>query len=179
MIDKKEFDNFFQYFDSVFIIDIIDMFAVQQPEIMGLLEQSIMEHDLVQIRFWAHKLRTPCGQFHDPVSSKHAALMEEAARGKILQLIDLVIPDYPDSLKKMRAELADNLIQDKIIPAKSIRSFLAGFFDTFPEENSAKLEELEKKIIADGIPEMYLDLKASSAALVDELLVMKKTLLSK
>ena len=179
MIDKQEFNNLFHYFDKKIIIELIDLFADQQPEIVGLLEQSFADYNLVQMRFLAHKFRSPCGQFFDPVSSKHAQLMEEAADRKIIEVVDLLIHDYPDSLRKMRRELDDrDLIQKKIIPAQTLKTFLAGFFDSFSTEDAMKLKDLEMRIIADGMPEMFADLKISTGDLLKELLVMKKKLTS-
>ncbi|MCX6306805.1 MAG: hypothetical protein NT040_17705 [Bacteroidetes bacterium] len=179
MIDKQEFNNNFQYFDAATIVDVIDLFAIQQPELIRLLEQHIAETNLVQIKFFAHKLRGPCLQFFDPVSSNHGEIMEEAANRKIIEVVDLLIPDYPDSLRDMRQEFDEiDLIQKKIAPRLSLKAFLSGFTDSFSAEKALKLEDLEKNKIADGMPLMFADLKASSSELLAELLAMKKELIS-
>ena len=178
MIDQQEFNNLFHYFDKKMIIEIIDLFVDQQPEIVGLLEQSFVDNDLVLMRFWAHKFRSPCEQFFDPVSSKHAKLMEEAADRKIIEVVDSLIHDYPDSLRKMRKELDERDLIQEINHAKTLKTFLACFFATFSTEDAMKLKELEKRIIADGMPEMFADLKISTEELLKELLVMKKKLIS-
>ena len=179
MIDKQEFDNFFKEFDKSVIIEIIDEFVKQQPEIIGLLEQSFADYNLVQIMVWSHKFRTTCGLFRDPVSTKHLQLMEEAANRKIIEVVDILIHDYPDSLKKIRQELdEEDLIRKNIVPVHSLKAFFAGFFDSFSTENAMKLEDLEKMIIADGMPQMLTDLKTSSGELLQELLLIKKKLIS-
>ena len=180
MIDKQEFNNAFQYFDAETIVEVIDLFANVQPEIIKIIEKNIADHDLVQVKLNVHQLKGPCRQFYDPVSSEHAQIMEAAANIKIIKVVESLINDYPDSLKKMRQELDDgDLIQKKILPSKSIKAFLSGFTDTFSSEHAMKLEDIEKRTMADGMSEMFANLKTSSGALLDELLLMKKKLPAK
>ena len=80
MIDRQQFDRTFKQLDKKTIVRIIGLFTDQYPQLIKILEQNMADHDLVQVKFHAHKLKGSLLQFCDPVSSGHAGKMEEAVK---------------------------------------------------------------------------------------------------
>ncbi len=170
MIDKQQFNNTFQYYEADMIIEIIDMYAEEQPHLIQLLEQNLEDHDLIELKWNAHSLKGICAQLFDPVAQEHAKTLEDAALKSIFNVIDILLQDAPETLARLKKEY-DYM---KIYPLRPLKKFLAGFLGSFSEEDTVKLEELEKRFVANGMPQMLSDLKASSSMLKEELLVMKK-----
>ena len=177
MIDKQLFNDTFQHFDKATIVMIIDLYLEQYPLIITTLEKNIAEDDLAQIQFYAHKIKGSLRQFYEPVSSEHARLLEETAKERILEIIDVLIPEYDASLKAFWQEYDNNEVVQKVYSAKNLTGFLSGFSSSFSPEKQQKIKLLEKSKVADGMPKMFADLKASSAELLEELLAMKKDLI--
>ncbi|MFZ4520394.1 MAG: hypothetical protein ACOYNC_01740 [Bacteroidales bacterium] len=178
MIDKEKFNDLFQSLDAKIIVELIDLFAAQQPEVINFLQQSIENYNIIEIKKLAHKFKGTCAQFYDPVSSKHAGIMEEAAHYKILEIVDNLILDYPASLREMRKNLDDNDFVKKALKSPSLKVFLEGFTDSVSQERILKMESLEKLMIMERMPQMFADLEVSSAQLNSELQQIKKELIS-
>ena len=180
MIDKKEFNNTFQYFDKETIIEIIDMFAEQQPEIMNILAQNIADYDLVAIKLNAHKIKGQCSQLFDRASADHAKKLEDYASAKIVDIVYIMLDELPETILRLKQENNESELLHKVIfVAHSIKNFLIGLNVSFDPENTLKLQNLEKSFLADGMPQMLVDLKISSGQLLAELLQMKKELKAK
>ncbi len=174
MIDKQQFENFYQYFTREEIVEIIEIFPEQQPEIINALALNIENHDLVKVKLNAHKLKGPMLQFYDPVASKHAQVMEDAALRKIIEIVDSFIGEYPEPVRAKRLEFDDyDLFRKQIVPAQTLKAYLTGLTGSLSPEAEMRLRELEIMKMADGMHKMLADLKYSSSLLAEELKQMK------
>jgi HPt (histidine-containing phosphotransfer) domain-containing protein len=178
MINKQQFNNFFQHFDKEMIIEVIDLFAEQSPDLIKVLTQNIEDHDLVQVKLNAHKLKGICLQLYDPVSSEHAKMMEDAAKRYIGEVIDSLLGEFPEIHSKLRQETNENTLYLEVIKAHTLKAFLTGLLGSLSAEDTFKLENTEKLIMAEHLPQMLADLTLSTDELLRELLMMKKELTS-
>jgi len=177
MIDKEQFDSTYQHVDNETTIAIIDIFVSQRIELLTTLEHNIANHDLVQVKLNAHKLKGSLGQLYGIISWEQAGRMEDMAFQRILEILDFVIVDYPDSFKTMRQELDDyNFFSKKLVPAHNLTAFFTGFLDLLSPEYIMKLEDLEKSKMADDFSELLSDLNTSSSEFLEDLTAIKKNL---
>ena len=179
MIDKQQFNDLFQYFENEMIIELIDLACEQIPENIQAIAQNINNHNFAQLRLNACKLRGVCTLF-DPVSSRQLREIEDAAQSKIVGIILISLSKFPEILSNLKEEY--NFVSQAFISEvtwqTTLKDFLASLIGSFSDEDALKLEELEKRTMADGIPQMFSELKISSASLIEELLVMKQELTS-
>jgi len=176
MIDKQQFDNTFQYFNPKDTIEIIDLFLEQYPEQISLLAQNIEDNDLVQVKWNAHKLKGICSQFFDAVSADNARKLEDTSKRKIFEIIDIMLHDFPGPLDKLNLEFNESQTYLEIVKVHSIDNFIAGLTGPLSDENTLKLRNLLTVKIAEGIPQIFSDLKISSGLLIEELKAIQKEL---
>jgi hypothetical protein len=177
MIDRIKFDENFQYYDKEDIGELADLFDLQQPEIIGLLDIDVATHNLVGIKLHAHKLLGPMAMFYDPVASAHARQMEDAAMRKIFDIIDSFSSAYPDVILKLRREFDDyDLFLKHLVPAGSLTVFFSRAVANFSSQHALKLAEIEEDFTQKHMVPMLEELRVSSAALRLELLAMKNEL---
>jgi hypothetical protein len=180
MIDKQKFNENYNDFGAETIIDvIIDPFQAEQPKYISLLEKNIADHDLLEIKWNVHKLKSICGLMFDFDSNRLGEILENAALLKILTLVDIMMQSKPDELNRIKDEFEGVSMYMEIYRNKSIEKFLSGYLGPLPDADVKKLQELEKELAEDGIPEMFNAFKASSLLLLEELAAMKSDLNSK
>jgi len=85
--------------------------------------------------------------------------------------------NFPESWTnwKRNAPLVGAVIFFSVL--SSPKDFLTGLIGPFSDENSLKLENLEKRIIADGFPQMLSELESSSKSFLEELKVLRQELI--
>jgi HPt (histidine-containing phosphotransfer) domain-containing protein len=79
MIDRKKFDDTFQYFDKEVILNIIDIFEKELPERFEKIQKNIREKDFNALAFNSHSLKSVAGTFMATEPSRLAKKMEELA----------------------------------------------------------------------------------------------------
>ncbi len=179
MIDKRKFSESYNDLGPEFIIDLIDLYEQRHEALILSLSTNLAAHDLVQVELNAHELKGVCLNFHDPVASEDARRMEEASKRKIVEIIDISLSEFPDVLQKIRQEMDErDLVYKVIFVDRSVKGFLADTLGSLSEDRALKLQDLERNKVEDGMPQMFSDLKSSSALLLEELLKMKKELAS-
>ena len=178
MIDKQQFNDLFQYFENEMIIELIDLACEQIPENIQAIAQNINNHNFAQLRLNACKLRGVCSSLFDPVSSRQLREIEDAAQSKIVGIILISLSKFPEILSNLKEEYDEQELINKVTWQTTLKDFLASLIGPLSDEDALKLEELEKRTMADGIPQMFSELKISSASLIEELLVMKQELTS-
>jgi hypothetical protein len=82
MVDRKKFDENFQYFDKEIIIEIIDIFFSEFEERFEKLLKNVKDRDFVQLKFNAHSLKGVIANFMDPVTIELSRKLDEAAKFK-------------------------------------------------------------------------------------------------
>lgn len=176
MIDKQQFDNFFQYFDNELIVEVIDLFAEQSPALMKTLAQNLENHDLVQVKLNAHKLKGICLQLFDPASSEHARNMEDTAKSLIHEIIHLSLRGFPEILNRLNQEFTESSLVMEVVKYHTIGNFVAGLTGSLSAEKVLDLQNTEKLKVDEDLPRMLSDLTVSTDELLRELLKMKKEL---
>jgi hypothetical protein len=176
MIDKQQFNNFFQHFDKEMVIEVIDLFAEQSPELIRLLAQNIENHDLVQVKLNAHKLKGICLQLYDPVSSDHAKRMEEAAKKHIGDVVAIALDEFPEIHNRLMQEFNESTLFFEVVKGHTIKAFITGLLGSLSAEDALKLANAEKNIVAQDLPQILADLTRSTDELLRELFMMKREL---
>ena len=174
MIDKEKFDETFGMFDNDMIIDIIDTFLNQYPNLSKLLEQSIIENNLVKVKEHAHKLKGSISVFHERVSWNDAQIMENEARNKLLEIIDEFVGFLPESELKMRRENDIEYVL-QLLKNQSILNYFSQVVISFPQDQVERLKEMEKSASM-KLPQMFANLQDSGYKLVMELQALKRRL---
>jgi HPt (histidine-containing phosphotransfer) domain-containing protein len=80
MIEKKEIQKQFRYYDREVVREIIDLFLQTYKQKLELLHSSIAANDLEQVNMHAHSLKGLAGTFMAQETQALAAKMEEMAR---------------------------------------------------------------------------------------------------
>ncbi len=112
MIDRKKFNDNFQYFDNTIIVEIIDIFFSEYEERYGNLQKNVLEKDFAKLKFNAHSLKGVIANFMDPVTidlsrrldemSKHN---EEAGLDELYNELVKKSGDLMEELKQIKKEL--------------------------------------------------------------------------
>ena len=176
MIDKQQVNDFFQCFEKELIIEVIDLACEQIPESIEAIAQNIDNHNFAQLRWNANKIKGVVQQLYDRESYDQARKLVHAARRNIDEIINISLHEFPETLDKLKKKFPDH--NSWITVNNSLNHFLTGLIGPLSDEDALKLEELENRTMADGIPQMFSELKISSASLMEELLVMKQELTS-
>ncbi|HNW72964.1 MAG: Hpt domain-containing protein [Bacteroidales bacterium] len=105
MIDRKKFNENFQYFDKEIIIEIIDIFFSEYDERFEKLSKNVKEQDFVQLKFNAHSLKGVVANFMDPVTIDLSRRLDEAAKNKEKTGLDILYQDLVENTAKLLEEL--------------------------------------------------------------------------
>jgi len=112
MIDRKKFNENFQYFDKEIIVEIIDIFLSEYDERYQKIESNVREKDFVQLKFNAHSLKGVIANFMDPVTIEYSRRLDEMAKEKeevgLQKLFDNLLTssqELLEELKSIRKEL--------------------------------------------------------------------------
>ena len=98
MIDRKKFNDTFQYFDREVVLNIIDIFEKELPGRLEKIQENIREKDYEALAFNAHSLKSVTGTFMASEPTKLAKKLEEMAVRQSGQ-------DLPDLFGKLRSAL--------------------------------------------------------------------------
>jgi HPt (histidine-containing phosphotransfer) domain-containing protein len=105
MIDRKQFDDTFQYFDKEVLLKIIDIFEQELPGRLEKIRENIREKDYETLAFNAHSLKSAAGTFMAGEPRELAGKMEQlATQGTGQDLQDLF-----EKLKSAAEELLNEL----------------------------------------------------------------------
>ena len=176
MIDKARFNETFQCFDKEMLVEIIDSVYEQVPANINEIEQSIENLAFVRLRIHSNNIKQAMQGVCEVDAYSHARKLEHAARRKIDEIIRIMLLEFPKILNNLTDRYNHNNIW--IVVGDNFQDFLSGLIGPLSEENTLKLQELERLAMADGIPQMFLELKASSTLLLEELRAMKQELTS-
>ena len=174
MIDKEKFDETFGMFDNHMIVEIIDAFLNQYPDLSGLLEKSIIENNLVRVKDYSHKLKGSIVVFHERISGYDAQIIENEARFRLLEIIDEFAGFLPESELKIRRENDMEFVL-LLLKNQSIVDYFSRVAVSFPEDRIERLKEMERSLSL-KLPQMFETLQASGKKFVMELQAIKKSL---
>ncbi len=177
MIDKQLFHSYFGEFENELIVEIIDMALEQIPGDMSELKQNIDHIDFIHLKLNACKIRGIFSSLCDPAAAGHARNIENTAGVKMDEIIRVFLDEFPGILDKLETERAACRSRYLFSVLSSPKDFLTGLIGPFSDENSLKLENLEKRIIADGFPQMLSELESSSKSFLEELKVLRQELI--
>jgi hypothetical protein len=103
----------------------------------------------------------------------HALALE-----KIIEIVEVLLKEHPDTLKGLKEKFdGTTALYLEIVKKSTIKNFLTEILGSFSAEQALELERLEKDFMVEVIAPMFLNLETSSAALLSELLSIKKELL--
>lgn len=105
MIDRKKFNENFQYFEKEIVVEIIDIFQSEYDERYRKIENNIREKDFVQLKFNAHSLKGVIANFMDPVTIDLTRKLDEMAKEKQ----EAGLQNLYDSLAKSSRALLEEL----------------------------------------------------------------------
>lgn len=112
MIDRKKFNENFQYFEKEIVVEIIDIFQSEYDERFKTLRGNIEKLDFAQIKFSAHSLKGVVANFMDPVTIDLSRQLDEKAKSKEVSGLSSLFEELEknsaillEELKKIRAEL--------------------------------------------------------------------------
>ena len=80
MIDRKKFNENFQYFDKEVVIEIIDIFFSEYDERFSNLDKNVADRDFDKLKFNAHSLKGVVANFMDPVTIDLSRKLDESAK---------------------------------------------------------------------------------------------------
>ena len=109
MIDRKRFNESFQYFDNDVIIEVIDVFLNEFEERLNKLHTAITENDLPEIIFQAHSFKGVFGTFCAAEPFELSSKIEELAKNNI----SAGLPELFTRLHTATFELAKELREIK------------------------------------------------------------------
>ncbi|MEI6575306.1 MAG: Hpt domain-containing protein [Bacteroidota bacterium] len=107
MIDWERFnEEFVQYFDKAFVLQIIDMFLAEYDARLSVIEQNILDLDFAHVKSNAHDLKSLTGNFRASLPEALARELEQmGAENKNEGLIEVF-----QKLKPAVIELSQELI---------------------------------------------------------------------
>jgi len=82
MIDRKKFDENFQYFENDVIIEIINIFDTEFDERFDALTRNIANRDFDQLKFNAHSLKGVVANFMEPEVIRLSQRFDEMAKNR-------------------------------------------------------------------------------------------------
>ncbi len=105
MIDRKKFDENFQYFDKEIVIEIIDIFFSEFEERFDKLRNNVSEFDFDQLKFNAHSLKGVIANFMDPVTIDLSRRLDDVAKVKQADGLKELFSELESSSRKLYEEL--------------------------------------------------------------------------
>lgn len=116
MIDKQEFDEFYQFYNDNMVVEIIDLFLDEYPGRVIALKENILAKNFGKtdghIGFIAHKLKGLMVYLYDPIPIEYAeAIIDLDDKGiseGMMELYDKLVPAVDDlvlQVKEIRTKL--------------------------------------------------------------------------
>lgn len=118
MIDRKMFNDNFQYFDNVNIVEVIELYlSLYQQEFLNI-RKSIAQKDFQDLASATCKLRGMVSCFYDPVVTEQSRRLETMTRNnnKIEDGLETLLDELEVNSGLMAEELkkmAEELIKDQ------------------------------------------------------------------
>ncbi|MEI7725182.1 MAG: hypothetical protein WCK09_08760 [Bacteroidota bacterium] len=178
MIDKQQLNDFFQYFEKELVIELIDLANKNIPEIITAIAKDIDDLDFVDLKRNACQIRGICSSFNDPISSNIARDIEDAAGNKLIEITRITLSEFPEIRAKKEPSHSAHGHWLEVMSAGSPKNYLISLIGPFADEDSLKLAALEKRIMAEGIPEMFSELKVAATLLLEEMQIIKQELMA-
>lgn len=97
MIDRKQFNDVFQYFDKEIIVEIIDMFISEHDERFRKMKKNLADNDFTGFQFNSHS-KGVIANFWDPVTVEQSTRLDNIAKIAKEQWINF------DKIAKMEIE---------------------------------------------------------------------------
>jgi len=107
MIDRKKFNENFQYFDKEIVVEIIDIFDSEFNDRFAAIQKSIDDKDFVQLKFNAHSLKGVIANFMDPAAIELSRKLDEVAKMKETHGLQELYNELFSSSKNLREELKE------------------------------------------------------------------------
>lgn len=92
----------------------------------------------------------------------------------IVEIIDIFLSEYDERFKNLRANVAERDFEKLKFNAHSLKGVIANFKDPVTIDQSKRLDDMAKNKVENGLDKALADLEKSSAALIEELIVIKK-----
>lgn len=107
IIEKKRFQENFQYFDKEVVLEIINLFIEEYPERMLTIRKNIEQKDFDQLRFNAHSLKGVVANFIAPEVHALAKSLEMKGTSKDSSDIDTLYSELKGKADVMVEELTE------------------------------------------------------------------------
>ena len=107
IIEKKRFQENFQYFDKEVVSDIINIFIEEYPARLLTIRKNIDQKDFDQLRFNAHSLKGVVANFIAPEVQGIARTMEMKGTNKDMEDLDKLYSELKEKTDTMVEELAE------------------------------------------------------------------------
>ena len=178
MIDKQQFNDFFQYFEKELVIEIIDFNKKQILEIIYDTERSIEEYDLGNLRWKTEMIKDSIKymNFRETDAFLLSKALDYKLRSIIDQIINIFLIEFPDSLRKLT--LDNNVKIWNTVGPHTLNEYLTGLIGPLSEQDRLKLETMQKQAIENGIPLMFSEMKVATTLLLEELQIMRQELMA-
>ena len=92
----------------------------------------------------------------------------------VKEIIDIYISEYPERMINLEKNIKENDLDSLYKNAHSMKGVTANFFDKATEEFARQLESKGKDGDANGLEDIFAELKKASESLVDELEALGK-----
>ncbi|MCX6279195.1 MAG: Hpt domain-containing protein [Bacteroidetes bacterium] len=93
MIDRKQFNDVFEYFDKEVIVEIIDIFVSEYDDRFRKLRANVTDKDFKNLQFNAHSLKGVIANFMDPVTIEQSKRLDEMAKKEIVAGLEKALED--------------------------------------------------------------------------------------
>ncbi len=105
MINRKEFNQNFQYFDKEIVIEIIDIFINEFEERFRNLKDDVSVQNFDKLKFNAHSLKGVIANFMDPDTVELAKRLDEMAKNRVANGLETTLADLEAKSRLLLAEL--------------------------------------------------------------------------
>jgi hypothetical protein len=96
----------------------------------------------------------------------------------IVEIIDIFITEFDERFRNLRQNVAEKDFVKLKFNAHSLKGVIANFMDPVTVDQSRMLDEMAKNKTENGLAELYNDLEKNSGLLLEELIAIKKSLIS-
>jgi HPt (histidine-containing phosphotransfer) domain-containing protein len=105
MIDRKKFNDSFQYYDKETILSIIDLFEKELPGRFEKIRKNVLENDFEALFFNIHSLKNVSGLFMAPEQAELVGKMEEMAICRTNQDMQVLYTKLKSATEELLSEL--------------------------------------------------------------------------
>lgn len=109
VIDWKQFNDNFQYYDKEIIKEVIDIFVSEYDSRISNLQKDIDEKDYTNLAFHAHSFKGVIGNYMAPEVYELGRKLEELAIGKSSEGITELFDKLKSASKDLLFELKNYL----------------------------------------------------------------------